>query len=74
LGGRPLAARLGSDAAIVEALPDAAVESFAGVANPLALRPLVGGERVVDVSPVRVLTALLLPIMSETPGRSSVSI
>ena len=47
--GRPLAARLGYDAAIVDALPDAAVESFAGVANPLALRPLVEGERVVDV-------------------------
>ncbi len=47
--GRPLAARLGYDAAIVDILPDSAVESFAGVANPLALRPLVEGERVVDV-------------------------
>ena len=47
--GRPLAARLGYDQAIVEALPDEAVESFAGVANPLALRPLVERERVVDV-------------------------
>jgi arsenite methyltransferase len=47
--GRPLAARLGYDAAVVDALPDAAVESFAGVANPLSLRPLSKGERVVDV-------------------------
>lgn len=47
--GRPLAARLGYDSAIVDALPDAAVESFAGVANPIALRPLAEGERVVDV-------------------------
>src|SRR6478752_5944963 len=47
--GRPLAARLGYDAAVVDALPDAAVESFAGVANPLSLRPLIEGERVVDV-------------------------
>ena len=47
--GRRLAARLGYNAAIVDALPDVAVESFAGVANPLALRPLVAGERVVDV-------------------------
>ena len=47
--GRPLAARLGYDAAVVDALPDAAVESFAGVANPLLLRPLRKGERVVDV-------------------------
>jgi SAM-dependent methyltransferase len=47
--GRPLAARLGYDAAVVDRLPDRAVESFAGVANPFTLRPLVPGERVVDV-------------------------
>jgi arsenite methyltransferase len=47
--GRPLASRLGYEAAVVDALPDAAVESFAGVADPLALRPLLKGERVVDV-------------------------
>ncbi|GEL20246.1 hypothetical protein PA7_40830 [Pseudonocardia asaccharolytica DSM 44247 = NBRC 16224] len=45
--GRGLAARLGY--ADAEALPDAAVESFAGVGNPLALRPLQLGERVVDI-------------------------
>jgi hypothetical protein len=32
--GRYLAALLGYDAAVVAELPDAAVESFAGVANP----------------------------------------
>jgi SAM-dependent methyltransferase len=47
--GRALAARLGYDASLVGALPDVAVESFAGVANPLALRALAPGERVVDV-------------------------
>ena len=47
--GRPLAARLGYDAAAVDPLPDSAVESFAGVANPLSLRPLRAGQRVVDV-------------------------
>jgi len=47
--GRPLAARLGYEQAVVDALPDAAVESFAGVANPLALRRLQPGECVVDV-------------------------
>ena len=36
--GRPLAARLGYDPAVVDALPDRAVESFAGVANPFSLR------------------------------------
>jgi SAM-dependent methyltransferase len=47
--GRPLAARLGYDASLVDGLPDRAVESFAGVANPFSLRPLEPGEKVVDV-------------------------
>ena len=46
--GRRLAARLGYDRAVVDRLPDAAVESFSGVANPFALRSLEPGERVVD--------------------------
>jgi SAM-dependent methyltransferase len=46
--GRGAAARFGYDAALVDALPDVAVESFAGVANPFALRSLREGERVVD--------------------------
>ena len=47
--GRPLAARLGYDHAVVDGLPDRAVESFAGVGNPFSLRHLAPGERVVDV-------------------------
>jgi SAM-dependent methyltransferase len=47
--GRKLAARLGYDPAVVGGMPDAAVESFAGVANPFSLRRLEAGERVVDV-------------------------
>lgn len=47
--GRPLAKRLGYDDAVVAALPDAAVESFAGVGNPFSLRTLRTGERVVDI-------------------------
>lgn len=46
--GRPLAARLGYEQAQVDAMPDRAVESFAGVANPFRLRRLEQGERVVD--------------------------
>jgi len=46
--GRTAAARCGYDPAIVDALPDRAVESFAGVANPFALRTPEEGERVVD--------------------------
>ena len=46
--GRPLAKRLGYESAIVAPMPDAAVESFAGVANPFITRRLSDGERVVD--------------------------
>jgi arsenite methyltransferase len=47
--GRRLAARLGYDPADVDALPERAVESFAGVANPFSRRRLGTGERVIDV-------------------------
>ena len=47
--GRYLAKHLGYDDDFVGSLPDVAVELFAGVASPFALRPLAKGERVVDV-------------------------
>ena len=47
--GRPLAQRLGYEDQLVDRMPDAAVESFAGVGNPFSLRELKPGERVVDV-------------------------
>jgi arsenite methyltransferase len=47
--GRDLAKRLGYDDDLSGSLPDMAVESFAGVANPFSLRPLATGECVVDV-------------------------
>ena len=46
--GRPLAKRLGYDQAVVDRLPDAAVESFAGVANPFSMADFSKGEKVVD--------------------------
>jgi arsenite methyltransferase len=47
--GHPLARRLGYDEAVVAALPDRAVEAFAGVGNPFSLESLKPGERVVDL-------------------------
>src|SRR6266702_5404672 len=47
--GRGLASRLGYAAGVVDALPDRAVESFAGVGNPFSLRRLAPGEKVVDI-------------------------
>jgi SAM-dependent methyltransferase len=46
--GRVAAERLGYDPAILDSLPERAVESFAGVGNPFELRSLDPGERVVD--------------------------
>ena len=47
--GRARARRLGYDEAVVAALPDRAVEAFAGVGNPFSLESLKPGERVVDL-------------------------
>jgi len=47
--GRPLAARLGYEPGVVDAMPDEAVESFAGVGNPFSLREPRPGDRVVDL-------------------------
>ena len=47
--GRPLAEILGYPMDKVDAMPTQAVESFAGVGNPLALGPLHPGETVLDV-------------------------
>jgi len=47
--GRGLTSRLGYEADAVDALPDRAVESFAGVGNPFSLRRLAPGDKVVDV-------------------------
>jgi SAM-dependent methyltransferase len=44
-----LARHLGYDEKFVASVPNAVVESFAGVANPFSLQPLAKGERVVDV-------------------------
>ena len=57
--GRPLAALLGYDQAEVDALPDAVVESFAGVGNPWLWGRLRPGERVVEVGSGAGLDAIL---------------
>ncbi len=47
--GRTLAARLGYETEAVGRLPDHAVESFAGIANPFSVARIGEGDRVVDV-------------------------
>lgn len=47
--GRFAAKRLGYEDAVVDPMPDIAVESFAGVGNPFSLRTLAESEHVVDI-------------------------
>ena len=57
--GRPLASMLGYDPADVDPLPDAAIESFAGVGNPFLWGRLQPGETVVEVGSGAGLDALI---------------
>ena len=47
--GRVIAERAGYATAVLDALPEAAIESFAGVANPFHHRTIQPGEKVVDI-------------------------
>jgi len=47
--GRALARRCGYDGAAVDTLPEVAIESFAGVANPFSIHEISSGEKVVDI-------------------------
>ena len=67
--GRRLADLCGSDPALVDALPEAAVEAFAGVACPFALRPLDRGEHVVDVGSGAGMDSLLAAKIVGPDGR-----
>lgn len=67
--GRCLADRLGYPADRVDALPDAAVESFAGVGNPFSWGDLQPGEAVVDLGCGAGFDALLAARMVGSEGR-----
>jgi SAM-dependent methyltransferase len=67
--GRPLARRLGYPDELVDPLPDRAVESFAGIANPFALRPLQRGERVVDVGSGAGFDSIIAALQVGTDGQ-----
>ncbi|MEO1063382.1 MAG: methyltransferase domain-containing protein [Actinomycetota bacterium] len=57
--GRTIAERCGYDGTELDELPAEVVESFAGVADPFALRPVRPGERVVDLGSGAGLDAIL---------------
>lgn len=67
--GRPLAARLGYPSQRVDPLPDAVVESFAGVGNPFSWGDLRPGETVVDLGSGAGFDAILAAAMVGGEGR-----
>jgi arsenite methyltransferase len=67
--GRVWAADLGYPADLLARVPDAAAESFAGVANPFSLGPLRAGERVLDVGSGAGTDSLVAAQMVGAEGR-----
>ena len=67
--GRAWAEDLGYPAAELARVPEAAVESFAGVANPFSLGLLMPGERVLDLGSGAGTDSLVAAQMVGTTGR-----
>jgi len=67
--GRAWATDLGYPADLLARVPDAAAESFAGVANPFSLGPLSPGERVLDVGSGAGTDSLVAAQMVAPAGR-----
>lgn len=67
--GRQLTKRLGYDQGSLDALPEVAVESFAGVANPFQQRQIQLGENVVDLGSGAGLDAFLAARATGSDGQ-----
>jgi arsenite methyltransferase len=67
--GRQLTQRLGYDQQPVDELPEIAVESFAGVANPFEQRTIQPGENVVDLGSGAGLDSFLAARATGPDGR-----
>lgn len=67
--GRPLAEMLGYPMEVVDALPAAVVESFAGVNNPFSMGDLGTGETVLDIGSGAGFDSILAARMIGPEGR-----
>lgn len=67
--GRRLAAILGYDESVLEGVPDAAIESFAGTGNPFSMGALEPGDNVVDVGSGAGIDSLIAARMVAPAGR-----
>jgi arsenite methyltransferase len=68
LVGRPLAQVLGYDPEWLDVIPENSIESFAGTGNPLSLRLVASGERVVDVGSGAGIDSLIAAHMVGSSG------
>ena len=71
--GRAWALDIGYTEALLARVPEAAVESFAGVANPFSLGPLAPGSRVLDIGSGAGTDSLVAAQMVAPQGESPVS-
>jgi len=67
--GRPLARMLGYDEALLNDVPESAIESFAGTGNPFQLAEISPGERVVDVGCGAGIDSLIAAHMTGPEGQ-----
>jgi len=69
LVGRPLAHLLGYEEGLLDGIPEASIESFAGTGNPFTLGRLAPGERVVDIGCGAGIDTLIAARMVGPTGR-----
>lgn len=67
--GRKLAGILGYEDALLEAVPEEAIESFAGTGNPFSLGPITAGENVVDIGSGAGIDSLIAAGLVGSTGR-----
>jgi SAM-dependent methyltransferase len=67
--GRPLARMLGYEESLLNAVPESAIESFAGTGNPFQLGKINRGERVVDIGAGAGIDSLIAAQMTGPEGQ-----
>jgi SAM-dependent methyltransferase len=67
--GRPLTKILGYPESLLEGIPEASIEAFAGTGNPFAIGSIHPGENVVDVGSGAGIDSLIAAGMAGSSGR-----
>jgi SAM-dependent methyltransferase len=66
--GRPLAKILSYEEALLDAVPESAIESFAGTGNPFSLGAIAPGARIVDIGSGAGIDSLIAGHLAGTSG------